>query len=130
MASASITLAGLWLHDVLDPAGTALKLPNRARSTNYQLELGYHRYAGRTRPVARFGQNDDFTAQFGALLRDDGTQKASLEVLLRRKATLCVRDNAGRKVFGTIGALPMQDLTWGGTEVNLTVTETAYSEEV
>lgn len=130
-AGAFVTLAGVWLHDVADPAGTihAYKYDGGGRSTDWQADVTMMQFAGRSRPVAEFGEYEDgkLTAQL-QLLKDDQDYQA-LDSLVKRKSIVCWRDGRGRQAFGVVDTLPIKDEMYGYT-TTITLTEISYSEVV
>lgn len=130
-AQATLVLAGVWLHDVTDPAGTAIRLArNTQRAQNWEGEVTVRHFAGRSKPAAEFGDGEANGVDYGVLITPAEAAWAPLMVLIQRKATLCVRDNAGRRLFGIIPRLPSQDLLVGGQTATLAVTEIDHSEAV
>ena len=125
-----VTLSRLWLHDVTDPGGTALALWPRRETPgeSWRPEAQLMHYAGRSRPVAQFGEQEAYEFRAALQLVTDG-QWASLRDLARRKAILCVRDVRGRRVFGVILQLDQNDMPHG-EDTAITVHEVAYSEEI
>ncbi|CAM4186550.1 glycoside hydrolase [Paenibacillus alkaliterrae] len=130
-ANASITLSGVWLHDVADPGGTFnnFKMDGTGRSSNWQAEASMMKFAGRSGAVAEFGEQEEgsVTAQIQMLRNSIDVEK--LNSLVRRKGTLCYRDGRGRKLFGVIITLPFKDEDFGYA-TTIEVIETSYSETV
>lgn len=130
-AGASITLTGVWLYVMDDPANTIHHFPfdGGGRNTDWQAEASFMQFAGRTRPIVEFGESEEgkFSAQLQML---SGSQDYSkLDTLVKRKETVCWRDGRGRRAFGVITALPIQDETFGYT-TTVSLTEISYSEAV
>ena len=128
-----VTLTELWIHAVANPATTILSVPYQhdpspneswdAQSTVLQPE-------GRTRPVVEFGDQESF--RFQATIRLGASAQAdwiALRDLIRTKATLCVRDLEGRRIFGVIPRLGKLEARWGH-ETAIEVVEIDYDEEV
>lgn len=131
MATASVALTGIWLHDVADPQGTSLCLARHPfRGEDWQADVSLMRFAGRTRPVAEFGGLDDGRYRADIILTTADAQWSLMRSLVRRKGTVCARDSSGRVVFGVIPGLSEQDAVWGGQRFSIEVIETAYTEEV
>lgn len=130
-AGASITLTGVWLYAMDDPANTIHHFPfdGGGRNTDWQAEASFMQFAGRTHPIVEFGESEEgkFSAQLQML---SGSQDYSkLDTLVKRKETVCWRDGRGRRAFGVITALPIQDETFGYT-TTVSLTEISYSEAV
>jgi hypothetical protein len=130
-ASSSITLTGVWLHDVSDPYGTVhnFKWDGRGRGADWKPEVEFMAYAGRSKPVAEFGGLEEGKVTVQLDMHNDDLDFQKLDALVHRKSSVCYRDGRGRKLFGVIGALPIADEQWGYT-TTIEVTETAYSEVV
>lgn len=129
--SGTTTFTGIWLHDVADPAGTVhnFKYDGRGRNTDWKAEAEFMQFAGRKKPVVEFGEGEDgrFTAQLQMLTGDLDYQK--LDALVKRKGTVCWRDDRGRKAFGAIVALPVADAMIGYS-TTVALVEIDYKEEV
>ena len=129
-ASGSMTLACVWLHDVTDPEGSAYRFAyDSERSQGWKPEGQLAKYAGRTRPVALFGQNDEGRVRARLQMRAGNQDYQKLMGLVQRKTTLCYRDHRGRLVYGVILDLPVDDANYG-TVTTIEVVETSYSEAV
>lgn len=128
--SGSITLTGIWLHDVASPAGTVKRfsMPTE-RSVDRPKDVTLRRFAGRSKPVAEYGEANGRTATIGLRTLIDSDELADLEDLHERDATLCYRSPRGLKMFGVLGNLPTSDELRGAT-ASVTVTETDHTEEV
>lgn len=130
VATGAVTLTGLWLHDVADPAGTALSVTYyRDRSEDWRPEAALLQFAGRARPVAEFGEGEDSRFKVSVMLRSEQGTWAQLSALAKRRGTVCVRDPRGRKLFGALLALPETDEHYGQS-VSLELVQTAFVEEV
>lgn len=129
--SGSITVSqGIRLHDVADAAGTALLLSNALeRGDDYDWAPALFQFAGRSLPVAEFGEHEarKYEADIRAML--ETTEWANLLALAQRKATLCVRDFRGRRFFAVIPSLPERDLNYG-QDIRLRLVAVHYNEEV
>jgi len=131
VSTSGVTLTGLWVHNVTSPASTSLNLShNTAQSDDWKPTATPMQFAGRTRPVVEFGEQESYTFNVDLYLANNAANWPALRDLIRSKPTLCVRDSMGTKVFGVILDLPKTDQTWGDKTVSLSVTEIDYSEGV
>jgi hypothetical protein len=131
-ASISITLSGVWLHDVVDPAGTVkqLRADGGGRSADWQATAALLQFDGRTYSVAEFGTAETNSVSATIQMTNASGDLAVLETLVQRKATLCYRDRRGRKIFGVITSLPVaEERSWGYT-VTVRVDRVDYTEAV
>ncbi|MFC4768746.1 hypothetical protein [Effusibacillus consociatus] len=114
-ASSSITLTGVWLHDVADPVGTLYNFQwdGDGRSSTWKPEGGLMKYDGRDLPVAEFGTMTEQSATVQLDLRKEDSDYAKLQTLIFGLGTLCYRDGNGRKIFGVVFELPENDQMWG-----------------
>lgn len=126
----SITLKGAWLHD---PADTAtlhqFKYDGSGRNSDWQPEAELVRYTGRVNPVVVFGEAEDERVTVSLQMDKNDTDYTKLMSLIKRKSLLCYRDGRGRKVFGVVLALPMNDEFYGNT-TTITVEKTSHTEAV
>jgi hypothetical protein len=125
-----ITLKGVWLHCIDDPTGTVHRFAlSSGNSDEWRTDGSLMKFAGRKRPVAVFGENEDgrVTANL-QMLRNRGDREA-LQNIVQRKTPVCYRDNRGRKMFGVIFQLPSNDTFYGYT-VSVSIDEIDYKEEV
>lgn len=126
----SLVLKCVYLYDVTNPSGTIyrFKLDGKGRSASYTPELTLMQFAGRTRPVAEYGASGEgkISVQL-EMMRTSGDMEA-LRALMLRNATLCYRDNRGRKLFGNITSLPETDTPQAGYSTTLDMIESAYTE--
>jgi|GEM_PF-2713827 len=129
VAATSLTLTGLWLHNIDDPQGTAIELGTQARDEDWTADVTFMKVAGRTRPIADVGESDDGAFRAEVLVEDKATKEA-LRRLIMTKPLLCVRDNSGRKLFGMVPTMAQADELWGGFAFSLEVTETDFDEAV
>lgn len=130
-ASASITLSGSWLFDVTNQAGTIIQLKcYESREQSWEAEGTLMQFAGRSKPIMEFGESETSVVNVSVPLLRAGTEFAALQALVRRKATLCFRDERSRKVFGVIRSLPVTDERAWGYTIQLKVDEIDYSEVV
>jgi hypothetical protein len=131
VANGSVTVPGLQVFDPTNPAGTAIIIPMDVAQTSTWTASGEKLlFAGRTRPVVEFGETDEFTIKVSVIMKNADGLWAKLNALVRSKTTLCFKTPDGRKIFGVVLSLPEVDQLWGGQTVDLTITETAYSEVV
>lgn len=127
----SITFLGVWLHDPTDAADTVHQFQHdgRGRGANWQAEAQLMQFAGRTKPVAEFGEVQTKNPQVTLMLIKNSGDIEELEALVELKTTLCYRDSYSRKIFGVITGLTITDEHWG-QQAQFTVAETDYDEEV
>jgi hypothetical protein len=131
-ASTSISLSGVWLHDVASPAATVkqLRADGGGRQIDWQATAALLQFDGRTFPVAEFGDTETGSVSATIQMTRASGDLAVLETLVQRKATLCYRDGRGRKVFGVITGLPVaEERSWGYT-VTVRVDQVDYTEVV
>jgi hypothetical protein len=130
-ATASITLSGVWLHDPLDPAGTIhnfrLRERNRSVQTNYTQTM--MQFEGRSLPVADIAGQMTQQVQVTISCPSGSGDLDALYSLIGRQATLCYRDQRGRRIFGVVSAIPETE-EWWGSSVQLTVQAVDYMEVV
>jgi hypothetical protein len=125
-----MTLQGIWLHDVTNPAGSILNIPlNQKRVETWKPEVQLMQFAGRTKPVAEFGQSEDFSFKVDLSMLSSQTLWSNLRALAWLKTILCARDYRGRKVFGIIANIPESDAYYG-QDVALEIIQVDYSEVV
>jgi hypothetical protein len=128
--SGETSFTGVWLHCVDDPAGTIHRFAlSSGNSDEWRTDGSLMKFAGRKRPAAVFGENEDgrITANL-QMLRNRGDREA-LQNIVQRKTTVCYRDNRGRKMFGVIFQLPSNDVFYGYS-VSVSIDEIDYKEEV
>jgi hypothetical protein len=133
---ASITLDGIWLHDVTDPAGTIHNFlyDNGERGDTIDSKPVFLQYDGRDLPIVEYDAValDETVYCYLTLPWDLGgkqsTDRIALEKLQRTKHVLCYRDHRSRKIFGVIdGGLKFDDALRAYT-VTFTVRATNYVE--
>ena len=125
-----VTLHGIWMYVIYDPSGTMLNiLCNTNRAENWTPEVQFMKFAGRVNAVSEFGESEDSNFTVDLRMKLSSITWASLRSLARMKATLCVRDYRGRKVFGVIAKLPEVDDNYGQT-VTLEIIQVDYTEAV
>lgn len=133
-AEASLTLEGVWIHDPLDPEGTAEQFlyGKAARSTGVDVGAAGLIFAGRTYPVFEYSehQNDTYSVKIDVPF---GTAWASaladLLAFAESRRTLCFRDNRQRRMFGALSDYQEADEEWG-TTATMTFTRADYDESV
>lgn len=121
---------GVWLHDVTDESTLHHFIGDgNGRTNNWQSESANLQFAGRKYPVTYFGEQ--VTNSVSATLEMPRRWKdhEALNRIVKAKNIVCYRDGVGRKIFGTITELPINDVNYG-YETEITITETSYSEEV
>lgn len=129
-AGVTLTLSGVWLHDVLDPEGTIKQYPygRSARSTGIDVASSELRFAGRTYPVVQYGdqQDDSYSISiivpFGSTWVSDTT---ALQDFVQNRRTLYVRDNRGRAAYCTLSGYQERDAD-EGTSVSFTAKRIDY----
>ncbi|MEJ8546633.1 hypothetical protein [Brevibacillus borstelensis] len=125
-----IFLVGAWLHCVDDPLGTAHRFVlSSGNSEEWKTEGTLMKFAGRHRPVAEFGENDSGRISVKLKMLRKQEDREILQSIVQRKATVCYRDNRGRKMFGVIFVLPSSD-TFYGYGVGISIDEIDYREDV
>jgi fibronectin type 3 domain-containing protein len=131
VASKSITLSGVWLHDPLDPAGTIrnfrLQERNRTVQTNYAQTM--MQFEGRNLPVADIAGQMTQQVQVTISCTSDSGDLAALYSLIGRQSTLLYRDTRGRKIYGVVAAIPETE-DWWGANVQLTIQAVDYQEAI
>lgn len=126
----SITLRGVWLHDVTNPDSVHnFIFDGDGRSEDWQAQASYMQFAGRKSPVTEFGEHEHKSISVTLNMLKRTADLPVLENLLHAKNTLCYRDGRGRRIFGTATSLPTGDEFYGYV-VDLNVIECSYSEEV
>lgn len=124
-------LQGVYIHDPEDPEGTIHQFfyaPSgkvEQRSTSSEMLV----FAGRTRPVAEFGENQTDTLDVAFVIPFDGNWAA--EVLVAQTAyetnrTYVYRDNRGRFWYGVLREVKFTD-TDAGTQVSFTFERVDFS---
>lgn len=128
----SITIAGVWLHDPLDPEVTCyqFKLDRQSRGIRWIPDAELMRYEGRTRPVTEYGETDEYFIDVNLQALKNTLDFELLMALAQRKSMLCYRDGRGKKVFGTIpGGIQVEETSYGYS-LTFQFVENAYIEEV
>lgn len=133
-AEESLTLTGVWIHDPDDAEDSVRNyLYGRSSRTSSiaPVQVARH-YAGRTYPVVDFGEYEDEELQLVIVVptgADWAAQVGELEDFARAQRVLCLRDNRGRRLFGTIQGYQESDAD-EGTRVSFTFRRVHYSEAV
>jgi hypothetical protein len=132
VSTESITLQGVWLHDVTDPAGTLhnFRYDGRGRTEYWDGQPAINQYAGRTYPVAVWDESEQHQLSLYLQLWKRTDDYTALLDLVRRKATICYRDGKGRKAFVVMPTLTADDVLGFGANATLPATRVDYSEEV
>lgn len=130
VSAGRVTFSGVWLHCVDDPAGTVHRFAlSSGNSDEWRTDGSLMKFAGRKRPVAAFGENEDGRIVANLqMLRNRGDREA-LQNIVSRKTPVCYRDNRGRKMFGVIFQLPSNDAFYGYS-AQVSIDEIDYKEEV
>jgi len=129
--SLSITFTGVWMHDVASPAATAHQYvyDGRGRASDWSIPATYLQFAGRVAPVVELGESATTKVSIGLELLRTGPDRAILEAFVQTKPTVCYRDGAGRKLFGVVAELSLDDQPQG-TDADFTVEGIDFSEAV
>jgi hypothetical protein len=91
---------------------------------------GSFNFAGRNLPTVQFdGKMGTRPISVRIAIPDDSDDRTALETIYETRSTLCLRDFRGRKVFCTLGELPIGDEKWGGF-VDANFEAVSYKEEV
>lgn len=127
-------LRGVWIHDPADPQGTVAQFPYSRAGGDTSLDAvqAGTRYAGRTYPVTDYSEFENLVCGFTVqlLFGDDyASQLAVLAEFVRLRATVCVRDSRGRRLFATLVDYRERDETWG-TTVTFTAGQVDFDESV
>lgn len=133
-AQISMTMQGLWIHDPLDPEGTVQQYiyGKAARSTSIDMGQKGLVFAGRTYPVFEYGEHQEDEYDVSIPVPFDAnwqTTMGTLSVFGQARKTVCVRDNRGRIMFGSISNYKENDEDWG-TEVSFNISRADYDESV
>jgi len=126
----TITFIGIWLHGINNPSGTIYQFlsDGNGRNENWQAQSVLMQFAGRNRPVTEFGEMEE--GKISAQLELNDADYVHLQSLVKSKSTLCFRDARGRKMFGSITALPIADAEQLCYTATIEINETSYSEVV
>ncbi len=86
-------------------------------------------FAGRRSPVTEFGESEEGKISIQLQMKKGDSDYDKLQSLIKSKSALCYRDGRGRKMFGSILALPVSDKFYGYT-TTIEVNENSFSEVV
>lgn len=133
-AQLSMTMQGLWIHDPLDPEGTVQQYIYGKATRSTSIDMGQKGlvFAGRTYPVFEYGEHQEDDYDITILVPFDSswqTTMATLSEFGQARKTICVRDNRGRIMFGSISGYKENDEDWG-TEVRFNISRADYDESV
>jgi hypothetical protein len=124
-------LQGVYLHDPDNPIGTSTQFffAPAGKKENRQVAADMLVFAGRTRPVAEFGENQTDVLDVEFLVPFDDqwyilTTRA--RTIFRTFKTYAYRDNRGRTWFGVLRSIELAD-TPEGTRVSFSFERTDYS---
>lgn len=125
---ARVDLQGVWLLDPEDPAATVhhFRFNGDGAEEVYERQVAHTQYAGRPLPVADFGEA---VAQGVTVNIDTESESGDLEALralVDRQTILLYRDSKGRRIYGTVSAVPVADAWWGAS-TKLVVTAVDYT---
>lgn len=128
VAAGCLSLEGVWLHDPLDPTGTArqLRYGRALRSLGIDVESSATHYAGRELPVADFGEAEAQSLRVLAPIphgADGGAAVAGFRTASRWRRSVVVRDNRGRSLAGRLSGYLETDRDYG-TDVSFVVDAT------
>lgn len=127
----TLCLAGVWIHDPADPAGTvSYWLYGTGRGDEFESIAEGLYYAGRTFPVFDFGEHEaeTLTVPIQVPRNDEHLFRTSeMRRMATSKTTLCIRDARSRRIFGVVTKVSRSDEK-GSTNLNLTVTRVDYDE--
>lgn len=126
-----IILKGTWIHIADNPQETVhvfMYSTRGDRSDNWQPNVEFMQFAGRTNPVAEYGDAENYSVRFSLRIKDNADFE-QLKKLIKSKKTLCYRDPRGRRVFGIIQTLPFHDRFFG-YDIALEIVQTDYKEGI
>jgi hypothetical protein len=99
-----------WLVDEVDPLLYQVKLQyNPARSTAREREQTVLQAIGRRYPVVHYGNSYTETANLSFMIRLPYTELLMVNYLVERGNTILYRDGRGRKMWGAISNVSMND---------------------
>jgi hypothetical protein len=131
---ASITLRtmGVWVHRTSDPGGTAVNLQYGVAQDRAAPDVTLQHYAGRTDPVAVWGEHDTLDVTVTADVAHGPTHAATVSAVRAMWAardTVCVRDGRGNVTYGAPVELSAQPAPYG-TALAARVTRSSWAEAV
>jgi hypothetical protein len=117
-AGVQLHLCGVWLHDPLDPAGTARQYPygKSSRSTAVDTANREMVYAGRVFPVYEFGESQGTVYTVRGVIPHGATWVADCEAMewfATARRTLVFRDNRGRSIYCAVTGYRADDADEG-----------------
>lgn len=131
-ATESITLTGVWLHDIQDPQGTVHQFKadggSKGKSSGKQGQM--LEFAGRKKPVSEFTELKRASVKATLELWEDTDDYQKLQSLFESYNTICYRDRRGRILFGSIFNLGEEDQPSRYIVSEVEVLETDYTEKV
>lgn len=129
--STELALVGSWIHDPSDAPGTLDQFiyNDNGGDESWEVESAETYYAGRTHPVAEYGETEAFSVSVELAVEEDTGKMDALTELLQLKRVLCYRDSYGRKVFFAPSIYNMRRRRWGG-RVPLDISAVDYDETV
>lgn len=129
--SVTIMLEGVWLHDLVDPAGSLRQYRYQAgaRKENYDAETELLHFAGRPFPVADYGEHGEQGVDVALFVPYGGDGIAYLRSVIERRVMVVYRDNRGRVMFAALHGLSLQDVA-AGTEASFRVDRVNHEEAV
>jgi hypothetical protein len=128
----SATLRGVWLHDVADPSGTAHNFlyDGQGRSEHWSGQAAFRQYVGRTYQSVDWDLTEQHEINLHPQLWKRTDDYEALMALVRRKGTICYRDGKGRKMFGVIPTVSVDDVLGFGAHSSLSVVRIDHTEGV
>ena len=116
----SPVLEGVWLFAVDNPIDTlaGFLYGNKTRAESLAVDGTALRMLGRMYPVIEFGIGEVSLVNLSFTIPQDDSHDAaveSLRSLVRRRATLCYRDNRGRLEYGIMSNINITDEKFGST---------------
>lgn len=121
-------ITGMYLYDVLDPAGTIHHFKNvdaYTRAEEAETEHDFRHYAGRERPVLVYGEFEDMIVNADLYLISDEIGASKLRSYRKNRSVLQYRDGYGRKFYTSIPQLRLLEVTYGH-KTELTFREIDY----
>jgi hypothetical protein len=135
VASLSITLTECWLHmndktqATTQLSGTSLiidNLPGQLRGPSRSTAI--YMTGGRTKPTSSASDIEDQSLQVTLRFADDADLE-SIQEIYDSKRYVCLRDQQGLVMFGTLIAMPIS-YQFGFSDVSFLLEETDFSEHV
>lgn len=85
-----------------------------------------HKFAGRAKPVAFYGEGTDLLYDVSAILDDDSSSATAWETMGKEAGTVLLRDPTGRRIYGSIGQVAIQRLSPDLSSIAFTVQEVSF----